>query len=130
MRVSDGALLVVDAVAGVEVQTEKAWAAAQELNLPRMVVLSRLDRERASLERTLESLRQTCGREIVPIQLPIGEERDFNGVVDLVSMKALHVRDRRLRQDDRGRGSRRHDRSGERGARGARSRWSPRPTSS
>src|SRR6185436_18771464 len=87
MRVSDGALLVVDAVAGVEVQTEKAWAAEQELNLPRMVVLSRLDRERASLERTLESLRQTCGREIVPIQLPIGEERAFNGVVDLVSMK-------------------------------------------
>src|SRR4029453_16047904 len=53
-----------------------------------MVVLSRLDRERASLERTLESLRQSCGREIVPIQLPIGEERAFKGVVDLVAMKA------------------------------------------
>jgi elongation factor G len=88
MRVADGALLVVDAVAGVEVQTEKAWAAAQDLNLPRIVVLSRLDRERASLERTLESLRQSCGREIVPIQLPIGEERAFKGVVDLVAMKA------------------------------------------
>jgi elongation factor G len=88
MRVCDGALLVVDSVAGVEVQTEKAWAAAQDLNLPRIVVLSRLDRERASLERTLESLRQSCGREIVPIQLPIGEERAFKGIVDLVSMKA------------------------------------------
>src|SRR5262245_44733514 len=88
MRVADGALLVVDAVAGVEVQTEKAWAAAQELSLPRIVVLSRLDRERASLERSLESLRETCGRAIVPIQLPLGEERSFKGVVDLVAMKA------------------------------------------
>ena len=50
--------------------------------------LNRLDRERASLERTLESLRQSCGRAIVPIQLPIGEEKDFKGVVDLVAMKA------------------------------------------
>src|SRR4029453_15528535 len=88
MRVADGALLVVDSVAGVEVQTEKAWAAAQELNLPRIVVLRPLDRERASLERSLDSLRQSCGRTIVPIQLPIGEERAFKGVVDLVAMKA------------------------------------------
>src|SRR5215218_579856 len=89
MRVADGALVVVDAVGGVEVQTEKAWAAAQELELPRMVVLSRVDRERASLERSLDSLRQSCGRAITPIQLPIGEERNFRGVVDLVGMKAL-----------------------------------------
>jgi elongation factor G len=88
MRVADTALVVVDAVAGVEVQTEKAWNAAQELSLPRIVVLNRLDRERASLERSLESLRQTCGRTVIPIQLPIGTERDFKGVVDLVAMKA------------------------------------------
>ncbi|HUE88968.1 MAG TPA: elongation factor G [Vicinamibacterales bacterium] len=88
MRVADAVLIVVDAVAGVEVQTEKAWAAADELDLPRLIVLSRLDRERASLERTLESLRQSCGRSVVPIQLPLGEERDFTGVVDLVSGKA------------------------------------------
>ncbi len=88
LRVADAALVVVDAVGGVEVQTEKAWAAADELELPRIVVLNRLDRERASLERTLESLRQTCGRTIVPIQLPIGDEKDFSGVVDLVSLKA------------------------------------------
>ncbi len=87
MRVADAALIVIDAVAGVEVQTEKAWAAAEELNLPRIVVLNRFDRERASLDRSLESLRQVCGRTIVPIQLPIGEERDFKGVVDLVAMK-------------------------------------------
>ncbi|MEW6320902.1 MAG: elongation factor G [Acidobacteriota bacterium] len=89
LRVADAALVIVDAVAGVEVQTEKAWAAAQDLSLPRMVVLNRLDRERASLERSLASLRQVFGREVVPIQLPIGEERAFSGVVDLITMKAL-----------------------------------------
>jgi elongation factor G len=88
LRVADAALVVVDAVSGVEVQTEKSWAAAQDLDLPRIVVLSRLDRERASLERSLESLHQACGRAIIPIQLPIGEEKDFSGVVDLVAMKA------------------------------------------
>jgi elongation factor G len=87
LRVADAAILVVDAVAGVEVQTEKAWEAAEELRLPRIVALNRLDRERASLERSLDSLRQVCGRTVVPIQLPIGEERNFKGVVDLVTMK-------------------------------------------
>src|SRR6185503_6598251 len=89
LRVSDAALLVVDAVSGVEVQTEKAWEAAQEFELPRIVVLNRVDRERASLQRTLESLHQVFGRTIVPIQLPIGEENNFKGVVDLVTMKAF-----------------------------------------
>ena len=88
MRVAEAALLVVDAVAGVEVQTEKAWNAADDLSLPRIIALNRLDRERASLERSLESLRQTCGRTVIPIQLPIGEEKNFKGVVDLVAMKA------------------------------------------
>jgi elongation factor G len=88
LRVSDTALLVVDAVAGVEVQTEKAWDAAAELALPRLVCVNRLDRDRASLARTLESLRETLGRTIIPIQLPIGEEKSFSGVVDLVAMKS------------------------------------------
>jgi elongation factor G len=56
--------------------------------LPRIVAVNRLDRDRASLERTLDSLRQTLGRTVIPIQLPIGEERNFTGVVDLVAMKA------------------------------------------
>ena len=88
LHVADAALVVVDAVAGVMVQTEKAWAAADELNLPRLVVLNRMDRERASLERSLRSLRDACNRTVVPIQLPIGEERAFRGVVDLVARKA------------------------------------------
>ena len=89
LRVVEGAVVVVDAVAGVEVQTEKLWSEAAALNLPRIVVANRLERDRASLERTLESLRRVCAREIVPIQLPIGEEREFTGVVYLVRMKAL-----------------------------------------
>jgi elongation factor G len=89
LRVVEGAVVAVDAVAGVEVQTEKLWSEAAALGLPRLVVVSRLERDRASLERTLESLRRDCAREIVPIQLPIGEERAFTGVVDLVRMKAL-----------------------------------------
>ena len=78
LRVADAALVVVDAVSGVEVQTEKVWAAADELDLPRLVVLNRLDRERASLERSLESLRGVLRpRRSIPIQLPIGEEKAF-----------------------------------------------------
>jgi elongation factor G len=88
LRVADAALVVVDAVAGVEVSTDKVWEAAEELSIPRLVVLNRLDRERASVDRSIESLRAVFGRTVVPIQLPIGEEKSFTGVVDLVSMKA------------------------------------------
>src|SRR6188768_2163516 len=87
LRVSDGALVVVDAVAGVEVSTEKVWEAAADYEVPRIVVLNRLDRERASMDRSLESLRAVFGRAVVPVQLPIGEEKSFKGVIDLVAMK-------------------------------------------
>ena len=89
MNVADAALVVVDAVSGVEVQTEKVWEFANDIALPRVVVLNRVDRERASLERSLESLQGAFGRAVIPIQLPIGEEKAFHGVVDLVSMKAF-----------------------------------------
>ena len=70
--------------------------------------LNRLDRERASLERSLQSLRENCHRTVIPIQLPLGEERAFRGVVDLVAKKALVFRDRRDRQVHRGGHPRRH----------------------
>jgi elongation factor G len=89
LRVAEAAVVVVDAVAGVEVQTEKLWGDAAALNLPRLIVVNRLERERASLERTLESLHRDCSRTIIPIQMPIGEERNFRGVVDLVRMRAF-----------------------------------------
>jgi elongation factor G len=86
--VADAALVLVDGVAGVEVQTEKVWQFADDYKLPRTVVINKLDRERADFERTLASVQQIFGRSAVPIQIPIGAERDFNGVVDLVRMKA------------------------------------------
>ena len=89
LRVVDAALVVVDAVAGVEVQTEKVWGIAEELGLPCLVVLNLLDRERASFDRALESLHGALGREVVPIQLPIGAERDFQGFVDLAAMQGV-----------------------------------------
>src|SRR2546425_1185954 len=89
LHVADAALVVVDAVAGVMVQTEKVWQAAEELGLPRLVVLNRLDRERASLPRSLQSLHDLCHRTVIPIQLPIGEEKSLRGIVDLVTKKAF-----------------------------------------
>ncbi|OGA96986.1 MAG: translation elongation factor G [Betaproteobacteria bacterium RIFCSPLOWO2_12_FULL_66_14] len=89
LHVSDAALVIVDAVSGVMVQTEKVWEAADAIGLPRLVVLNRMDRERASLDRALASLRDACGRTVIPIQLPIGEEKHFRGVVDLVTRKAF-----------------------------------------
>ena len=88
LRVVDGVLVAVDAVSGPEVQTEKMWEETGAQELPRLVVLTRVDRERASLDRTLEALQTSFGRTIIPIQLPIGEEKHFRGVVDLVGMKA------------------------------------------
>jgi elongation factor G len=88
LRVAEAAVVVVDAVHGVEVQTEKLWEEAAALNLPRIVVVNKIDRERASLDRTLETLHRDCAREIAPIQLPLGEEKAFTGVIDLVAMKA------------------------------------------
>ncbi|MBZ5603464.1 MAG: elongation factor G [Acidobacteriia bacterium] len=88
MIAADAALVVVDGVAGVEVQTEKVWSFADEFNLPRAIVINKLDRERSSFERSLESVQQFFGRTAIPVHLPIGSERDFKGVVDLVRMKS------------------------------------------
>ena len=88
MRVADSTMIVVSGVTGVEVTTEKVWKFADEFELPRLVVINKLDRERASFTRALESLQKKFGKNIVPIQLPMGEEKDFSGVIDLVSMKA------------------------------------------
>ena len=86
---ADAALIVVDAAAGVQVVTEKVWDYATEYDQPRAFVLNWMDRDLANFERALASLEQVFGRGVVPIQLPIGAERNFRGVIDLVSMKAL-----------------------------------------
>ncbi|HEX8251722.1 MAG TPA: elongation factor G [Thermoanaerobaculia bacterium] len=88
MRVADAAAIVVSGVTGVEVTTEKVWKFAEEFASARILIVNKLDRERASFARTLESLQKKFGKNVVPIQLPIGEEKDFHGLVDLLSMKA------------------------------------------
>jgi elongation factor G len=88
LRVADAALIVVTAEKGVEVGTELTWQYADERNLPRVVLVNKLDRENTSFERALDSLRQQFGNKVVPLQIPIGEQADFKGVVDLVTQKA------------------------------------------
>jgi elongation factor G len=88
LAAADSALVIVDAVAGVEVQTEKVVSFADEFQLPRAFVINKLDRDRASFERSLESIHEFFGRAAIPVQLPIGAEKNFTGVVDLVTMKA------------------------------------------
>ena len=88
LRVTDAALVVVDAVAGVEVQTERVWALAGDEHLARFVVVNRLDRERASFATALDDLQSAFGRTLVPVQLPYGEEKGFRGVIDLIAQRA------------------------------------------
>ncbi len=88
MVAADSALLLVDAVAGVEVQTEKVWQFAADFKIPRAFVINKLDRDRSSFERALESIHEVFGRHAVPIHLPMGSEKDFCGIIDLINMKA------------------------------------------
>ncbi len=88
LRIADAAIVVVSGVTGVEVTTEKVWKFTEDYALPRLIVINKMDRERASFSRSLEALQKKFGKNVVPIQLPIGEEKDFKGIIDLVSMKA------------------------------------------
>jgi elongation factor G len=84
----EAALVVVDAVAGVEVITERIWQYCDKFALPRAIVCTRMDRERADFNRVMESLTTAFGRTVVPVQLPVGSEKSFIGVIDLVKMQA------------------------------------------
>ncbi len=88
LRVVEAAVVVVDAVAGVQVQTEKVWKFATEFELPRAIVVNRLDRERSDFFRTLESITRRLKGRVVPVHIPVGEEAGFRGFVDLVTQKA------------------------------------------
>jgi len=89
LRVADLAVFVVSAVDGVEVQHEVIWRKAAELGLPRLVFLNKLDRERASYERTLEQVRESFGAGVAPLELPIGQESAFRGIADLLTDAAF-----------------------------------------
>jgi elongation factor G len=86
--VVDAAIVVVDGVAGVEVVTQRVWNDCEEYKTPRLIVVNRMDRDRANAERVLESLINAFGRNVIPIALPIGSEKNLSGIVDLVRMKA------------------------------------------
>jgi elongation factor G len=88
LRAADCCLFVVSAVDGVEVQTEVVWELAVEAGLPRAIFINKIDRERASFERTMDGLVAAFGTQVAPIHLPIGEEHEFAGVIDLLSKKA------------------------------------------
>jgi len=88
LRVADCALVVVDAVHGIEVQTEKTWQYANEFLLPRFMVINKIDKEHADFGHALETATSSFARSIVPFSLPIGKEGDFKGVVDVVHQKA------------------------------------------
>ena len=88
VSVVDNAVVVVDAVGGVEFQTQKVWELADEFNLPRTIFINRMDRERADFNKALESIKAKFKKKVTPICLPIGAEDKFNGLVDLINSKA------------------------------------------
>ncbi|MEW6625034.1 MAG: elongation factor G [Bacillota bacterium] len=88
LRVIDSMLVVVCAVAGVEVRTEAVWEYANELNMPRVCFINKMDRENADFYRVLNELKDSFDKRIVPFQIPIGSSDSFAGIVDLVNMKA------------------------------------------
>ncbi|MDD4288662.1 MAG: elongation factor G, partial [Atribacterota bacterium] len=90
LRVVDTALIVVCGVSGVEVQTEKVWDYTEEFALPKVFFINKIDRERADFERTSQMIKDYFGQNAVPVQLPIGSEESFEGVVDLLKMKAYY----------------------------------------
>ena len=89
MRVADLAIFVVSGVEGVEVQTQVAWNYAEELDLPRLVVVNKLDRENSSFRRTLDQMREMFGKAVAPISLPLGREHDFKGIISVIDEAAF-----------------------------------------
>jgi elongation factor G len=88
MSVVENAVIVVDAVGGVEFQTQKVWELADEFKLPRIIFINRMDKERAIFKSAMESINTKLKKKATPVCLPIGSEDKFNGIVDLIEMKA------------------------------------------
>jgi len=88
MRVADAVLILLDAVSGVEVQTEKVFEYSEEFNLPIVFVINKLDRENADFERAVTSVQQHFGRTAIPVQQPVGKEKQLSGLIDLINFKA------------------------------------------
>jgi elongation factor G len=93
MRVADLAVFVVSGVEGLEVQTQVAWNYAEELRLPRIIFVNKLDRENSSFRRTLEQMRDAWGLGVAPLSLPLGREHDFKGVISVIDEQAFEYDD-------------------------------------
>lgn len=89
IRVADGAVVLIDAVGGVEFQTEKVWKYADELSIPRLILINKMDRERADFSNALKSIQEKLGKKGTVCFSPIGSEESFKGIVDLINMKAF-----------------------------------------
>ena len=87
LRVSEGAVIVICAVSGVEVDTERVWGYVEEANMPRLVFINRMDKDNANFFTALEEIHKKLGAKCLPVTLPIGSQSDFQGIVDLVKMK-------------------------------------------
>ncbi|TET50032.1 MAG: elongation factor G [Dehalococcoidia bacterium] len=88
LRVTEGAVVVVCAASGVEVGTEQMWSDAEKAGLPRLIFVNKMDRDNADFLSALEGIQAKLSRRCLPLQLPVGSQSDFQGLVDLVSMKA------------------------------------------
>src|ERR687892_155869 len=93
LRVLDGAIALFDSVAGVEPQSETVWRQADKYRVPRIAYINKMDRVGADFERGVQTMIDRLGAHPVPIQLPIGSESDFRGIVDLINMKAIVYND-------------------------------------
>src|SRR5712691_1721385 len=87
-RVVDGAIVLLDGVAGIQVGTDAVWKKLDELELPRLIFVNKMDRENADFGRVVGQLRERYGKRVVPLTVPVGSEHDFAGVVELVSRQA------------------------------------------
>ena len=90
IRAADAACLVVCAVSGVEVGTEKAWNYAEEQHLARLIAVNKMDRENANFESGIKALRDKFGANIIPVQIPIGAAEKFQGIVDILRNTSLY----------------------------------------
>jgi len=93
LRVLDGGVVVFDAVAGVEPQSETVWRQADRFGVPRICFVNKMDRTGADFQRTVDMIVDRLGADPVPIQIPIGSESEFQGVIDLIKMEAIYYLD-------------------------------------
>ena len=85
LKVVDGAVLVVDGISGIQVGTQRVWKKLSEHNLPRIIFINKLDKDNSDFLKVLSSLRESFGKMCVPIQVPVGQEKDFKGMIDLIN---------------------------------------------